>query len=59
MDMNKYFKELNSKLDNLSNDELEALLIQSGIENYPFEDDTNKPINFNALIDNQSHNKQS
>ncbi|OAA91285.1 hypothetical protein [Clostridium ljungdahlii] len=39
MDVNKYFEEVNLKLNALSDEELENLLVESGIEDCPYEDD--------------------
>lgn len=38
MDMDKYFDKLNKALDNTTDEELEELLIKSGIEKCPMED---------------------
>lgn len=35
--MNKYFSELFEKFDNLSDDEFDKLLVESGIEDCPYD----------------------
>jgi len=37
MNVDKYFEELNNKLNSLSNKELKNILIQAGIEDCPFQ----------------------
>lgn len=38
MDIDKYFKTINEATDNMSDTELERLLIESGLEECPYED---------------------
>lgn len=39
MDMDKYFDELDKAIEDMTDEEFEELLIKSGIENCPMEDE--------------------
>ena len=47
MDVKKYFEEAFLKLEKMSDQELEVLLIESGIEDCPFEEE----YSFNLMFD--------
>ena len=43
MDSEKYFKEVAQKINNMSDEEFDQLLVDSGIENCPDEEDPLSP----------------
>lgn len=46
MNVNEYFKRVSEKLDNLTDEEFLNLLVESGLEECPFEASFNVPVRF-------------